>query len=143
MRREFAEAIEQFFYGESGCAGASGEFVGQLSELALALGIFSFHFFLRDERSCALVSFEKSSQFEFAVGAHDGVGIDGEVDRHLTDRGELISGSERTQSHTAAHLIDDLTVDGNAGVQVQFELEALTIGGSASHVLQCTIELVH
>jgi hypothetical protein len=140
VREQIPQAIDQIFEGESGCAGAGGEFIGHLHELAFALGGFLFQLFVRDEGSCALMGFEQAAEFEFAIRAHDGVGIDGEVDGELADGGELIAFVERSGGYGRADLVDELAVDGDAGVQVEGELEGG--GGELSHACQCTTVLV-
>ena len=62
--------------------------------------------------------FEQAAEFQFAIGAHDGVGIDLEVDGQLTDGGKLIAGGERSGGDSTAHLVDELAVDRYAAVQV-------------------------
>ena len=81
-------------------------------------------FLFADESSRALVSFEHAAEFEFAVGAHDGIGIDCEIDGELAHRGQLVAGGERAGSDAAADLIDELAVDRYAAVQVEREAEA-------------------
>ena len=86
-------SIDQVFDGESGGARAGGEFAGHLPELPFALGGILFQLLVGDESSGALMRFEQASEFQFAVGTHDGVGIDREIDRELAHRGKLVAGA--------------------------------------------------
>ena len=112
------------------------------TELAIALGGLSFGLLVADKRSRALMSFEQAAEFELTIGAHHGVGIDGQIDRELAHGGELIAGGEQARCDAAPHLIDELAVDGHAGMQIQGELEPAAPAISF-HEYQCTIELVH
>ena len=86
--------------------------------------------------------FEQAAEFQFAIGAHDGVGIDLEVAGLLTDGWMLIAGGELSGGDSAAHLVDELAVDRDAAVQV--DREAWRRGSIVpSHVCQCTTMLVH
>ena len=88
------------------------------------------------------MSFEQAAEFEFAVGAHHGIGINGEIDGELADGGKLIASGERSGGDSAAHLVDELAVDGDAAVEVDREAWRRGSVGS-SHVCQCTTLLVH
>ena len=102
-----------------------------LAELPLAFGLAVSTFLFADERAGALLGFEHAADFQLAIGAHHGVGIDGQVHRHLAHGGQLVAGSQRAGGHAAAHLVDDLAVDGHAAVQVQAEVEGLSGDGCA------------
>jgi hypothetical protein len=123
MREQVLQTIDQIFQGETGSASASREFRCHLAELAFALGRFLFKFLIADECSRALMGFEHAAEFELAIGAHDSIGVDGEIDGELPDGRELVAGGERSGSDAGAHLIDELAVDGNAGVEIEGELE--------------------
>ena|GEM_PF-4553149 len=76
-----------------------------------------------DKGAGALVGFNDAEDFEFAVGADDGVGIDREVDGGLADGGELITGAERTEDDAVADLFDELAVNGDAARQIEMKVE--------------------
>jgi len=80
-----------------------------------------FQFLVRDEGSGALMSFEQAAQFQLAIGAHHGVGIDGEIDGELAHGGQLIAGLQRAGGDAAPYLVDELAVDRDAAVQVDGE----------------------
>jgi len=128
VRQKVAQAIDQFFQGESGGSRAGREFSGHLAELTFALSRFLFRLFVADESSRSLMGFQQAPEFEFAVGAHHRVGVDGEVDGELTDRGQLIAGGERSGGDSGAHLIDELAVNRDASVKVKGEGEAAILG---------------
>lgn len=69
------------------------------------------------------MGFQQTSEFEFAISAHDRVGIDGQIDRQLADGRQLISGVQRAGGDATADLIDELTINGNAAVKVDRELD--------------------
>ena len=142
IRQQVAQSIDQIFEGESGGAGAGGEFSGHLAELAFAFGGIFLQLDVGDESAGALMGFEQAAEFELAIGAHDGVGIDFEIDGELADGGELIAGGQRAGGDAAADLVDQLAVDGDAAVQVDGEAG---LRGSVvpSHACQCTTLLVH
>ena len=123
MRQQLAQTIDHFFEGESGGSRAGREFAGHLVELTFALGGFLFGLLVADECSGALVGFEHASEFELAVGAHHGVGIDRQIDGELAHGGKLVAGGEGTGGNATADLIDQLAVDRDAAVQVERELK--------------------
>ena len=127
------QSFDDFFHGESGSSRAGREFVGHLAELTFTLSRFPFGLLIADESSGALMSFEQASEFELAVGSHDRVGIDGEIDGELTNGRELIAGSQRSGGDAGAYLIDELAVDGDASVQIKREAEGCALA-VASHV---------
>ena len=128
MRQKIAQAGYEFFQGEPGGSRAGREFSSHLVELAFALGRLSFQFLVADKRPRSLMGFEQPPEFQLAIGAHHGVGVNGEVDRELADSGQLIASREGAGGDAGAHLIDELTVHGHAGVQVEREFEAAVLG---------------
>jgi hypothetical protein len=50
--------------------------------------------FVADESARTLLRIEEALEFQFAVGADDGVGIDGDVDGELPDSRQLVAGFE-------------------------------------------------
>src|SRR5580698_4464553 len=88
------------------------------------------------------MSFEQATEFELAVGPHDGVGIDFEIDGELANGGKLVACRQRAGGDAAADLVDQLAVNGDAAVQVDGEPWRR---GSVvpSHAYQCTTLLVH
>jgi len=87
------QTIDQIFESESGGTCAGREFSSHLHKLTLSFGRILFQLFICDESSRALVGFEQATEFQFAIGAHYGVGIDGEIDGELAHGGELIASS--------------------------------------------------
>jgi len=133
MRQQIPQSIDQIFQGESGGSGAGGELARHLSELAFALGRLLFQLLVRNKRSRALMGFEQATKLQLAVSAHDGVGIDGQIDGKLADGGKLIPGVQRPGSDAGMGLIDDLAVDRNAAVKIEGELEGATGLGFVPH----------
>ena len=123
MWQQVPQSIDQIFEGESGGAGAGGEFARHLSELAFALSGFLFELLVRDKCSRTLMGLEQATQLQFAVSAHDGVGVDGQIDGELADGGKLISGAQGAGRDAGMGLINDLAVDRNAAVEIEGELE--------------------
>ena len=134
--------IQQFFHGESELARAGSKVAGQLRELPLPIRTLPDNPLVADKRTGSLVGFERAAEFQFAVGAHNGVWIDGQIDRKLPHSRKLIAGGQRSGRDAGPHLVDDLAVDGNSAAQVQPELESLEVGERASHMFHCTIILV-
>ena len=93
-----------------------------MGDPALALQAIDGRFFVRDEGARSLLGREQFADFELAVSADDGVGIDGDVDGELADRGKLIAGAKGSGSDAAQDLIDDLAVGGDAAAGIQREL---------------------
>ena len=89
------------------------------------------------------MSFDHAAEFELAVCPQDRIRIDGQIDRQLPHGGKLIASGQRSRRKTGPDLVDDLAVDGNSAAQIQGKLETLSVGGSAPHVCQCTIYIVH
>ena len=118
---QVAQAIDQVLQGESGGACSGREFSGHLTELPFAFDGIFFQLLLGDECSRALVGFEKPPEFQFAIGAHHSIGINGQIDGQLANGGQLIARSKGSRSNSAAHLIDDLAVDRHAAVQIEGE----------------------
>lgn len=128
MRQQVAQAADQFFEGES-CGSRTGrEFSGHLVELTFALGRSSFRFLVTNECPSALMGFEQAPEFQLAVGAHHRVGVDGEVDRELTNRRKLGASFKRSGGNSGSDLIDKLAVHGHACVQIEREFEAAVVG---------------
>ena len=75
------------------------------------------------------MGFDDAEDLEFTVGANDGVGIDGEIDRGLADGGELVTRTERTKDNSVANLLDELAVNGNAAGQIEAEEDGKGLGG--------------
>jgi hypothetical protein len=135
MRQQVPQSIDQIFQSESGGSGTGCELACHLSELAfaLALGRFLFEFLVRNKCSRALMGLEQSAQFEFAVSAHNGVGIDGQIDGKLADGGQLISGAQGAGRNAGMRLIDDLAVNRNAAAEIERELEGAAGLGFVPH----------
>src|SRR5579871_527106 len=142
MRKQFAHAVDQFFQGESGGSRAGRKLTGHLTKLALTFGRFLFDLFVADKGPGALVCLQHAAEFELAISPHHGIRIDGEIDRELPDSRQLISGGQCARSDSCAHLIDQLAIDRDPGMQVERESEGRTGLSAVSHVSQCTIELV-
>ena len=64
------------------------------------------------------MSVDHPLDLEFAVGSDDGVGVDGEVDGRLADRGELIARLQVLPGDAELHLFDDLPVEGDAALGI-------------------------
>jgi hypothetical protein len=92
LRQELAHTIQQFFKAESSGACAGREFRGQLRELPLAFRVVLGSFLGADECSGSLVSLERASEFEFPVRPQNCIRVDGEVNRKLPYRRELVAG---------------------------------------------------
>src|SRR6516162_9519616 len=121
LRSQFSQLVDQIFYRKSRrpCARhAVIDYPGQLPR-TFAFRSPGAHLLLADKRACSLVRLQQPSEFELAVSAHHGVGIDGQIDGELAHRGQLIADRKRSRSYAAAHLVDDLTVHGHAAMQVQ------------------------
>ena len=123
-RQKLAQTVDQFFQGESGGSGTRREFSCHLAELTFALDGLLLRFLVADESPCALMSFEQAPEFQFAVGAHHGVGIDGEIDGELADSGKLIPSRQGARGDTRPHLIDELAINGDASMKIESEGEA-------------------
>jgi len=95
MRQQVAQPIDNLFEGESGGSRTGRELSCHLAELTFALSRFPLRFPVADESSRSLMRFEQATEFQFAVGAHHRVRIDGEVYGELADGRELIARSKR------------------------------------------------
>ena len=142
MWQQLAHPVNQFFQGESRGSRAGREFPRHLAQLTLTFDGLFLGLFIADEGSGSLMRFEQTPKFQFAIGAHDGIGVDREIHRHLADGRKLIAGSQRSRGNPGSNLVHELTVHGDAGVQIERELESAVLG-KLPHVHQCTIELVH
>ena len=117
------ERLLKIVDGESGRASAGDEFGGELGELAAPLGGWVLDLVAGDEGPGALLGVEDATQLHLAVGAGDGVGVDGEIDGDTADGGELVSGAQGGGGDGGLDLVDELAVDGHAGVGVEAEGE--------------------
>ena len=117
------EGVRKFADGDAGGARAGNEFGDELGELAAALGGGGFDGVVGDEGSGALLGVEDAAQLHLAVGAGDGVGIDGEIDSDAAYGGELVAGAQGGGGDCGLDLVDELAVDGHAGVEVEAEGE--------------------
>ena len=64
------------------------------------------------ERSDAATRFEDAGPFEIGVDARDGIGVDAQLDRELTNGWQLIAGVQPASSDGGAQTVLDLRVDG-------------------------------
>ena len=122
--RELLKGLLKVLDSKSGGARAGDELGGELGELAVTLGWGGFDGVIGDERPGALLGVEDAAQLHLAVGAGDGVGIDGEVDGDAADGGELVSGAQGGSGDGGLDLVDELAVDRDARMGVQAEVEA-------------------
>ena len=114
----------QILDGESGGAGAGDELGGELGELAVTLSRSGgFDGVVGDEGPGSLLGVEDAPEFHLAVGAGDGVGIDGEIDGDAANGGELVPGAKAGGGNRDLDLVDELAVDGDAGVGIEAEGE--------------------
>ena len=95
----------------------------QLRQLALPLGIRPLGLLTADESAGALLGFENPADLKLAIGPHHRIRIDGQIHRHLTDRGQLIPRRENARRHRPGNLVDELPVDGDAAALVQMKGE--------------------
>ena len=100
------------------------------AELAIPLGRILFQFLVADKSSRALMGFEQAAELQFAIGPHHGIGIDGQIDGELPHGWQLVARSQRARGDPAPHLVDQLPVDRDAGMQIEGELETGALGGS-------------
>ena len=70
-----------------------------------------------------MLGVKHAPDFELAISAHDGIGVDGEVDGDLANGGELVTQAQNAGGDASLHLIDKLAVDGNAGVKIEVKVE--------------------
>ena len=126
-REKFAQAVNQFFQGESGGSRSRRKFSRHLAELTLALDRLLFRLSFADECSCALLGFKQASKLEFPVGAHYRIGIDGEIDGKLADCRKLISRRQGARGDTRPHLIDELAINRDASMKIKAEGEAAVL----------------
>ena len=66
---------------------------------------------LGHESALAAAHIDQAFAFEFAPGLLNGVGIDPQVGRELTYRGEWLIGRKRPDRQPAANFIHDLNID--------------------------------
>ena len=116
--------IQQFFHGESELARAGSKVAGQLRELPLPIRTLPDNPLVADKRTGSLVGFERAAEFQFAVGAHNGVWIDGQIDRKLAHGWKLVSCSERSSRNAGPHPIDDLAIHRDAAAIIEAESES-------------------
>jgi hypothetical protein len=90
----------------------SGEAVGSdgLAELGGAAGL--------EEATGTLAGLDDAFGFEFGVGAGGGVAVDAEFLGEGADGGEGLTWAERAAGGGVLHLLDDLEVDRDAGLEV-------------------------
>src|SRR5664279_4493545 len=123
LRYECLQLFDEVIDGEAGSTCAGDSIGDDLAQLPLALDIGALHLLTADEGAGALVCFEHSAQFQLPVSAHNRIGIDGQIDGELSHGRQLVSGVERTRSNRAPHLVNDLAIDGDTGVEVKKESE--------------------
>jgi hypothetical protein len=128
MRQQVAESGNHFFEGESGRARAGGEFTCHLGKLTLAFDGLFLWLSIADECSRALMGFQQASKFQFAVRAHDGIGVDGKINGELANGRKLMASGQGSGGNPSSNLIDELTVHGDAGVEIEDEFEPAVLG---------------
>lgn len=125
---------QDVFDFEAGGAGAGDELAHDLIQLALPLDVVALHFLRADERSRSLMGFDNTEDFQFPVGADNGVGVDGEIDGGLANGGQLVAGMEGIESDAVSNLLDKLAVDGDAASEVEPEGEGDRFGLRGRHL---------
>jgi hypothetical protein len=113
--------------------GTGHEFAGELTQSALPLAAVEIGFLMADKGPGALLGFERSLQFKFAIRPYHGVWINGKIDCQLPNRGKLIAHGERPGSDRAHHLVHDLAVDRDPTAQIQGEWARASSLGSGGH----------
>ena len=94
-----------------------------------------------DESTSSLMSFQQSTEFEFAVGAHYCVGINRQVHGKLANSGQLIADGERSRGDAATDLIDDLAIYRHAALQVETKAKWRSGGNSSESMYYNTSTL--
>jgi hypothetical protein len=82
-----------------------------------------FDSLLRHEGARTLLRVEDPANFHFAIRAHNGVGVDLEIDGHLAHGWKLIPSQQGSRRNSGLNLINELAVKGNAAVHIQTEGE--------------------
>jgi hypothetical protein len=118
----FFKRRANFFDGKVFAAGARDNVGYEEIEAAFAFGFVALDGGVGDERACSLVRGENASKFELAIGADDGVWIDRKVHGELAHGGQAIAGAGGSAGTGGVYLVDNLTVDGNAGLHVEDKL---------------------
>jgi hypothetical protein len=96
----------------------------ELRERAVTLGFGLLDLAACNEGTRALLRVDDTADLHFAIGAQDGVGIDGEIDGYLADGGQLVAACQRAGGDAGLHLVDDLAEDGDTAVGVETEGES-------------------
>src|SRR5579863_4336960 len=87
--RELPQLLCQLFDRESGGPGSGHRVRDDLAQLPVPLGVGAGNLLRADEGAHPLLRIEQAAQLQFAVRADHSVGIDSEINRQLTNRGEL------------------------------------------------------
>jgi hypothetical protein len=111
------------------------ELLTEVVEDSPPLDVIPFHRTTTDKGAGAHLGFYQAGELELGVGPADRVGVDGEVDRELPDRGEALAWRDRFGGDRGLHLIDDLAVEGHAALDVELDFECHAL-------LQCSSVLV-
>src|SRR5208282_398687 len=117
VKQDFRDILE----GEPSGSGAGYKLVHQLLKLPLAFRVVPPDLTMRNERTGALLRFQHTTNLQLPVGAQYGVGIDGQIYRHLANGGKLMSRPQRARGHTGLHLIDNLPVDRYTTLEIECE----------------------
>jgi len=95
----------------------------EATQASLSLGFIRNNLALGNESADALLRGEGTSDFQFPIAPDHGVGINGEVHRHLANGGQLRPRLQGSRGHGTQNLVDNLPVDRDAGAGVQMKSE--------------------
>jgi hypothetical protein len=83
--------LDQFFNCKTGSTGTSDAVSYDLFQLPLPLGLSTFDLLGADKCARPLMALQQTSKLEFPICPDHGVRIDGQINRKLAHRGELVA----------------------------------------------------
>src|SRR5581483_9151004 len=118
------QLLQQILHREARDTRAGYEITDQLIKLTLSLELVPVRLAVADESSGPLLRIENAADFKLPVRTDHGIGIDRQIDCHLSYSRKLVARCKRSGRNGAGDLIDDLPVRRNAARKVQPEFKA-------------------
>ncbi len=107
------------------------EVLTELIENPPPLDVIWLHLSVADEGAGTHLGFYQARELEFGIGAADRVRVDGQINRELPHGRQTVAGRQAFGGNGSLHLVDDLAVEGNTALEIEFDFDGHSL-------LQCS-----
>jgi len=95
----------------------------ELVEQPSLLDLILLHLSAADEGAGTYLRFHQARELELGVGAAPRIRIDRQINRELPHGGQTVTWRDGFGGNGGLHLVDDLAVEGNAALEVEFDID--------------------